>query len=231
MVIDLAEDHSVDRVNLIGPDGSRYGSSMVPAGGSRVSIEILRITSAPWFHYPVGESRLVAVGSTSTSEQRIQLNPDLTLKSASQFEGEQNSPNGNLEFKVKNTGTAPTWIYRIFYEGVPNDEAEERTANKGEPTLVLKQPTSDQGAIIHPEESQAVVGHSPPFKFEDEYKCNGETVEGVATVDSPVDARARSRFKATLSGERHSLGESGFSMQYTCGEISAQLITGEDSSA
>lgn len=226
MVVQLQEDHSVERLNLIGPEGSEYATSTVNTGETRVAIQIIRLSSGRVKHYTPGIHEILAVTGEGSVSTQVSLSPSIEPINLRWISNEGDNSTGNIVFDVKNTGTAPTWVYRIFYRDVPNKDARDGTGSKANPTLALARPASEMETIVAPGETQEFVGQASPLIFSEKPQCNGEQISGTALIDSPVLEPHETEFTAELTGERVVVDSGGFSKSYSCGEVSLE-VSGE----
>jgi len=124
-----ASDHvnSVDKVNVVGPEGQSAASKRVQTGTRSLSIGLLP-------NYQPGKHRIVAVdGETVVDEATIQLEPNIKIVDVGV--GQNNPDMGwsdenprwqlNTFATIKNTGTGPQQVTNLEFSGVPHPTAAE----------------------------------------------------------------------------------------------------------
>lgn len=222
LVVELQEGHSVERLNLFSPEGSRYTTAAVSPGETRALLQVLRLSSGPARHYSPGKHRLVAVTEGNPVETQVSFQPSLEFLRLEPGTNMDGNASGNILAQVKNTGNAPTWVYSIFYREVPNRDARDSTGSEGNPTLVLKRPSEEEEAILAPGESQKFLGEAAPLIFSEKPECQGRKLRGRVLVKSPALEPVGADFSANLSGEAVVTGSEAFSKSYTCGDVSVE---------
>lgn len=215
LVVELAEDHAVDRLNLIGPDGRLFAQSPVAVGQTRVGLEIMSIVSLPGLkHYKPGLYELLAIGDAQTESKSVEMWPEVRIIDIRQYRrGKQQNDFGKLVVELENTGTGPTWIHDITYSNAPNFTANlELSDNPG--IILLEYPTNPLSTVIHPGESKEYVGETSPFEFknQDIQTCS-DSYEIEVIVGTPVLDPIIWQLSASIGGEPISSGLAG---QYTC---------------
>lgn len=229
LVLDLAEDHSVERVNLIGPEGDNFNYSNVKAGETVVSIPLLNISPNNLQHYSAGIQTLVAVTDDSERSTEIELRPELSITGVKQHSGEQPKSKGNVVVTVENDGTGPTWIYDVYFENAPRSQASNTGDGRGSPSLYLKNPDSKAKTILHPGDSGQFVGQYPPFIFPNKSACNSGNYSAKVAVVAGNDMAESRQMKAELSGGSVPADAVGHGDYYACKEGSFKLVPGSDS--
>lgn len=104
MVVQLSDDHSIDRLNLIGPDGSEFASTSVATGETKARLRILEITPGDYLHYRPGTSELHAVSGENVDSAEITLQPSIEIKNMEQYSGSKHRDYGNVEISIKIRG-------------------------------------------------------------------------------------------------------------------------------
>lgn len=189
LVVDLVEDHGVERLNLIGPDGQLFAQSAVAVGETRVGLEILNIRPGlgGYEHYSPGVHELVAVGSDIEETFPIELQPHLRAVGVRQYrEGERRHRFAQILVDVENVGSGPTWVYSVKYQDSPNWSADEHLG--GDPGILwLEYPEDPNEALIGSGETRRFVGLALPLSLSDEQsqECIGN-YQMTVIVESPV---------------------------------------------
>jgi hypothetical protein len=223
MVVRLREGHDVSQVNLIAPDGTSFAQATVPTGATTVRMKLLAIRQGSYLHYSLGPHKLVAVTDTDAISVDLDLKPDLEITEVSQPRSIAGSDDyGRLELRIGNTGTAPTWIYDITYQGAPNFSADtELSSQPGIPRLHDLE-TPDE-TIIPPGAIKSYIGAKVPLAFpgDDPTGCSLEEHRfsirvGVASGDVLLRD-----VQASVSGEREPVGIVG---EYVCTDVSIGLV-------
>ncbi len=219
--VELGSDHNLSEINLVAPDGSAFRTANVETGASAVKLPLLDVDSGE--HYSPGDHEVVAVrDGEEVSSTTIDLRPDLRVLDVEQYSGGEDSPQNraNLLVTVENTGTAPTWVYYLAYEGTPSETHTPRENHrKNSPSKSLEKPESSAKTIVSLDSPKAFLGKWPPFRFSGDEHCREMTVDFTLTVYSGVGENIEQRLRATLSGEK--LQELH---RVTCTEISIEMI-------
>jgi hypothetical protein len=129
VVVDLASEADVDRVNLIQPNGELFAQQAVAAGVQQVSFQIGTA-------YPPGEYDIVALQDEETVTQHsFDLQPEIYIRAVGLFRNHPEKPwdevygesetdrlkNGEAFVTVENTGTGPDAATGLQFTGdVPN---------------------------------------------------------------------------------------------------------------
>jgi hypothetical protein len=177
---------------------------------------LLDITPSDSFHYPVGNSQLIAVKSDSSEEQSIELRPDIEVTGVSQYSGQKPRSFGNVAISIINRGTAPTWIYDIFYSGVPYSEAKKEGNGRGSPGIYLKEPETLEQAIVPPEAEREFVDTHPPYLFEDESDCESKLLTSTVYLKLGYRETHSVEINAEFSGNPVPADAVSFDQMYAC---------------
>lgn len=225
MIVELREGHSVERLNLVAPDGSEFSSTEISAGVSTEKIRLLDISPGlnRYEHYEPGEYSLVAAKKDgSVTEVSLSLKPSLRIIELSAAKG-PSGPEDRLQVRVENNGTGPTWVYDIAYQNLENGQTSKLGELYGLPEAELRIPKEAEKAIISPNESRAYVGRESPFLFGNKAICQGTTLQGTVTVASPVDSEAEQSFEVELQNGARSTDPSTQSETYYCNSITPSM--------
>lgn len=129
VVVTLAADSDVDRVNLIDPDGSRVGSSEVGSGETRLQFDL-------GTSYTPGTFDIVAESGGETS---IDIRPEIRIQEVgvgvNHLDRMPDSLGNTQEQEalvvVKNLGNGPVGILALAFSGdVPNPSEEVQPGSK-----------------------------------------------------------------------------------------------------
>lgn len=222
LVVELVDEHAVSRVNLIGPDGSLFGSADVAAGARTVRIELLDIKpeGAGMKHYTPGEHELFAVGEEESASMKVDLVPDLEIVDVRQYrEGDGDQVYGRLVVEVENVGSGPTWVYDVTNRNAPN-RASNANLGSDPGVLLLEQEGLPESAIITPEESKAFEDVIYPLVFPDseESRCDLQ-FDMTVIVGTPIIDPIEETIRVTTGGESYTAGLTG---GYTCSVVSVE---------
>lgn len=129
VVVDIASEADVDRINLIQPNGELFAQQAVAAGVQQISFEIGTT-------YPPGEYDIVALqGEETVIEHSFELQPEIHIRAVGLFRNHPEKPwdevygesetdrlkNGEAFVTVENTGTGPEAVVELVFSGdVPN---------------------------------------------------------------------------------------------------------------
>lgn len=226
LVVRLADDHEVSRVNLIDPNGELFTQATVAQGETTVRLQILDMgnygTNAE--HYPPGDYEIVSVAEESTSKFSLSLEPKLELIDVAQFsEPEGPGDHGKLTITLKNSGNAPSWVYDVAYQGSPNYVAN-RALQDDRGHLLLSRFEKPADAIIYPGETGSFIGTSVPLLFRERGQCTERDFQFQIEVGRATGKPLSREIKARTSGEPQS---SAFSNAYTCEFVDVKLVDGE----
>jgi hypothetical protein len=224
LVVDLRDDHSVSRVNLIDPEGTLFRGTDVAVGETSVRIKILDIRPGlgGYEHYEPGTYELVAVEGEESSSVTVELEPEIRVVDVKQYrEGEFPSDLGKLAVTVENVGTGPTWVYNITYENSPNSNANiPLESDPGVPQII--EPRMPQDLIIAPGAERTFVSNLTPnlFRTNGSRECSGSSTYyiqiGIASGQYLIQ-----NVTASFSGDPIAVGLVG---QYTCSDIVLEVV-------
>jgi len=129
VVVNLASNADVDRINLIQPNGELFAQQAVAAGAQQVLLEIGTT-------YPPGKYDIVAIrGEETVTEHSFELRPEIRIRAVGLFRNHPEKPwdemygesqtdskkNGEAFVTVQNTGSGPTAITELRFTGdIPN---------------------------------------------------------------------------------------------------------------
>jgi len=223
LVVRLHDEHAVEQLNLIAPDGSIFSQSAVATGATTVRIEMLDLREGItlYDHYTPGNYELVAILPEETVTRELDLRPELEVVDVQQrSDATSRSDFAQLEVTITNRGSASTWIYEFGYQNLPSRRTDsELSFSPGIPFLDF--PTDPSEIILEPGETQAYVGTDLPILLDTEGKesCNGDIeitmLVGVASGDDLTQP-----LRIGFSGEFLSNPYD----EFTCTELSIELI-------
>lgn len=221
LVVTLAENHDVDQLNLIAPDGSTFRQTMVAAGATRVELQILFKTGGS---YSTGEYELVAVSDESTDTMSLDLRPEIHVVAveAELDEADQNST-GRLFVTVENTGTGPTWVYNIGFRNAPYRNAPEVIEGDGVADTTFEIPVDSDGEFLSPGTEQRFLKRRGVLVLNDnsEVSCEDDTVDLTVVVQTP-HGDVEKPIRAELSGGYH-IDDEG-AIQHPCKNLNIELL-------
>lgn len=225
MVVELQEGHSVERLNLIGPDGSEFASTKVSEGVNSVEFELIDISPgiSGFEHYEPGEYSIVAPTQDGSKKTKLSLQPSLQIISVSVSNEGPSEASDRLEVSVKNSGSGPTWIHDIGYSDLSAGQTSTPGEMPGLPKGDLRVPESAKESILTPGESQSFVSRDTPFVFEVRSVCQRSTLHGRVVAVSPVEAQDERSFRVELRGGATSTSPSSNRERYYCNSASASL--------
>jgi len=148
LVVTLPQDHDVDRINLIDPDGNLFRQTGVAEGETRAGLQIVFKTGGS---YTAGEYELVAVSSESFASLSVELRPEINIVAVEPelAEDDQNST-GGLIVTLENVGTGPTWIYNIGFRNTPYPNAPEVIEGDSFVDTIFEQPDDPSDEFLSP---------------------------------------------------------------------------------
>jgi hypothetical protein len=194
LVVELAEDASVDGVNVIGPSGSVFAEQRVATGATRVEIALDTT-------YQPGEHRIVAVREgESVAETTLAIEPALEILGVGvgannpdrMPDGMGNRTPSEAFVEIRNAGNGPELVEKLlFLDGVPNPTTD--IANTDEEADVsgifdTESGTGDVDNVTVESGETTLFTSSLPFLF-----SNSETVDCSSGTQT-------SEFQVTLVG-------------------------------
>jgi hypothetical protein len=225
MVVQLRDGHDVSQVNLIAPNGTSFAQAAVPVGATTARLRVLDIEpmGAGFEHYTPGTHKLIAVIGERSISLELDLRPEIGIVAVKQPEDStRGSQYGQIRVTVRNSGSAPTWVYGIVYRDAPNFAANDTlSSDPGSPQLTDLDRVDD--AIVGPAEEKSFTGGSPPLLFDDSEmeRCDAREYEFTVVVGTAVGGAEEAQLRATTGGDVVSAGLAG---EYTCSEISPRVI-------
>lgn len=187
LVVELRQEVSVSKVNVVAPDGTPFASKVVPEGATTVEVEV-------GFEYDPGEYRVVAVdGERTVEETSLEISPEIEITEVGigannldrMPEELGNTKASEALIEIENTGNGPEEIEKLLLLGdLPN------------PTTELKNSASSSGIFdadcgqgevesirITGGETLLVFTSTLPFSFQgDGIDCTSDRQRGVFDV-------------------------------------------------
>ncbi|MFD1588112.1 hypothetical protein ACFR9U_14100 [Halorientalis brevis] len=225
LVVRLREDHSVSKLNLIGPDGSLYTQTFVATGETTARLQLMEVIPdlATSEHYTPGTHELVLVSGDETESIEIELQPDLEIVDVQQPEREQYSGDpGRLAVTVANRGSAPTWVHDVEYSNAPYYGANHDLADN--PGLITFEETREPTElIIPPGETRSYIGTSTPLLFseKDHSSCGSGSYQLTIHVGTGSGGAIQRQVQVSSGGSDIS---TGFRGQFTCSDNEVTLL-------
>lgn len=231
LAVSLQSEHDLDQVNLIAPDGSLFTSAQVATGATTVHLEVLEVRSGTFSHYSPGKHKLVAIrGDKQVRSMAIELQPILDIVSVEPYRtqsGDQQTFLGDIIVRIKNRGTAPTWVYDFDLPKAPNPA----TASSPSPdSFFLLQPTNVRETVILPRDKQMFApgaGDKRSFQLhtsdlgKNENSCAGQKVTTPIVIHTPVGTVSQ-RVQARFTGK--AAHRFAVEDRYVCTETTFHLV-------
>lgn len=182
LVIEFADDHGIDEITVIQPDGALFAEQRIATGVTRETIGI-------GMNYPPGEFEVI--GSSDGDEQfseSITIQPEVHIEElllgrnhpGEMFDGASDRTiRTEAIVQIRNDGTGPDTITRLQFTGdVPRPTPEEL-----EDSGIFDTESEIGGhvdeVVIHPGESITIYSYSIPFtSATDNVSCTPDTEEG-----------------------------------------------------
>jgi len=194
LVATLPDEHEIQRLTLVGPDDETVASSEIDTDTSTVELPILELDPqvAGYEHYTPGEHELVVATANGERTVGVPLDPTLEIEAVEQYRsGDSAADLGRLAVTVVNTGTGPTWVYDIAFEGSPNFAANDSLVNGA--GVIQPTPIPDSKSAVIPPQSrrQYLTPESPLLYPKDATGVCDSGEEFEITVGSPVSSFSR----------------------------------------
>ncbi|WP_256545681.1 hypothetical protein [Halobellus inordinatus] len=223
LVVRLHDEHAVEQLNLIAPDGSIFSQSAVATGATTVRIEMLDLREglSSYDHYTPGKYELVAILPERTVTRELDLRPELQVVDVQQRpDATSRSDFAQLEVTIENVGTASTWVYEFAYRGVPSRRVEDRFFF-GPGIPYLNKPSQPAEIILGPNETQTYVGTGLPLLFDAEsVESCYEVIEATILVGVASGEVIEKSIQISMDGEILLSSRN----EYACTDLSIQLI-------
>jgi len=223
LVVSLTEDHDVDRLNLIAPDGSTFEQTAVAEGATTADLQVLYKSGGS---YDTGEYELVAVRGESSDTMSIELRPEISVVDVEPEidEDDQNST-GRLFVAVENTGSGPTWIYNIGFRNAPYSNAPEVIEGDGVADTRFERPQDPQEEFLQPNTEQRFLKGRGVLIISDDdsVSCEGGSVELTVVVQTP-HGDIEQPIRADLTGGYHIDDQAA--VQHPCKNVDIELLSG-----
>ena len=226
LVTTLAEDHDVDRLNLIAPDGSTFEQTTIAEGATQVEMQIVFKTGGT---YSAGEYDLVAVGGESSESMTVELQPEIQVVDVKpEFDEDDGYSSGRLFVTVENVGTGPTWVYNIGFQNAPYRNAPQVIDGVADTTF--EQPEDSDKEFLSPEAQRIFLKRRGVLVVDDndDVSCEGDTAELTVVVQTP-HGDIEQPIRAQLSGGYH-VDDQG-AIQHPCREVQIELVEGGEQNA
>jgi len=226
LVVTLAEDHDVDRLNLIAPDGSTFEQTTVAEGATQVEMQIVFKTGDT---YSAGEYDLVAVSGESSESMTVGLQPEIQVVDVEpEFDEDDGYSSGRLFVTVENVGTGPTWVYNIGFQNAPYRNAPQVIDGVADTTF--EQPEDSDKEFLAPETQRTFLKRRGVLVIDDndDVSCEGDTAELTVVVQTP-HGDIEQPIRVQLSGGYH-VDDQG-AIQHPCREVQIELLEGGEQDA
>ena len=225
LVVRLAEDHDVTRLNLITPEGATFEATRVAQGATEAR---LRLISKAGKTYSAGQYELIAIAEPASESIPIELQPAVQVVEVRPEVDEEGYSTGRLVVSVTNTGTGPTWVYNIGFRNAPYRNAPAVIDGNASVDTTFAKPAPDE-EFLPPETTRdflkrrgvLVVGDN------DGVSCEGASTELTVVVQTPHGDVVQP-VRAQLSGGVY-IDDPG-ALQHPCRDVRVELLEGGDTS-
>jgi len=222
LVVTLADDHDVDQLNLIGPDGTTFEQSTVAQGATRVEIQIVFKTGGT---YSAGEYELVAVSGETSESMSLEIRPDIQIVDVEpEFDEDDGYSSGRLFVTVENVGTGPSWVYNIGFRNAPYRNAPEVIEGDGVADTTFERPEASE-EFLSPGTEREFLKQRGVLVIDDndDVSCESDTAELTVIVQTP-HGDIEQPIRAELSGGYH-IDDQG-AIQHPCKDVQIELLDG-----
>jgi len=221
-VVTLADDHDVDQLNLIGPDGTTFEQSTVAQGATRVEIQIVFKTGGT---YSAGEYELVAVSGETSESMSLEIRPDIQIVDVEpELDEDDGYSSGRLFVTVENVGTGPSWVYNIGFRNAPYRNAPEVIEGDGVADTTFERPEASE-EFLSPGTEREFLKQRGVLVIDDndDVSCESDTAELTVVVQTP-HGDIEQPIRAELSGGYH-IDDQG-AIQHPCKDVQIELLDG-----
>jgi len=221
-VVTLADDHDVDQLNLIGPDGTTFEQSTVAQGATGVEIQIVFKTGGT---YSAGEYELVAVSGETSESMSLEIRPDIQIVDVEpEFDEDDGYSSGRLFVTVENVGTGPSWVYNIGFRNAPYRNAPEVIEGDGVADTTFERPEASE-EFLSPGTEREFLKQRGVLVIDDndDVSCQSDTTELTVVVQTP-HGDIEQPIRAELSGGYH-IDDQG-AIQHPCKDVQIELLDG-----
>ncbi|NEU59228.1 hypothetical protein [Halorussus sp. MSC15.2] len=193
LVVSLSSEADVEKVNVIGPNGSpSLGSQSIPTGSTKASFNVLQSV-------PRGTHRAVAVSSGEVvGEASVDLHPNVEIDRVATWlqTDDVEWPTGEKYFQayleLSNTGTTPQQITFLGMPGVPGSwPKRSATSFSGLQTL---EGDRLKNVVLHPGETRQFFTVDGPFLFGTEFTC-GDSTELSVVLSTKIGANVKNSYR------------------------------------
>lgn len=191
--VTLQSDADVEKVNVIGPDGSSsLGSKSIPTGSTTTSFNLFEQS------VPRGQHRVVAVSSEDVvGEASVSLQPNVEIDRVATWVqiDDVEWPTGQkyrqAYLELSNSGNAPQQVTFITMPGAP-DSWEKPSYGSDSGLQTLEEDHVDT-VVIHPGETRKMFTMYTPFSLGD-FTCGDDTNMSIVlstTIGADVESSYR----------------------------------------
>ena len=227
LVVKLADDHDVARLNLIGPEGATFEETRVAQGATEARLQLMSKTGTA---YSAGQYELIAVTEPASESMPIELQPAVQVADVRpEVDEEEGYSTGRLVVSVTNTGTGPTWVYNIGFRNAPYRNAPAVIDGDAPVDTTFAKPAPDK-EFLPPETTRDFLKRRGVLVVDGNngISCEGATAELTVVVQTPHGDVAQP-VRAQLSGGVH-VDDSG-ALQHPCQDVQVELLEEGDASA
>lgn len=184
LVVSLSSDTDVEKVNVVGPDGSvSLGSKSVPTGSTQVTFDIFQSV-------PRGSHRVVAIAADEVvGETSFELTPGVEIdRIATRFQTDSvswpRSARYEAYLELTNSGSTPQQVIYLSMQGVPISwEKSLPSSSSGLQTLDTDK---IENLVLQPGETRRVFTYKAPFYTgTTDFEC-GTTTTATVTLTTAI---------------------------------------------
>lgn len=211
LVVQLSEDATLDRVNVIAPDGEQFASKQVAAGATQVRIPL-------GVEYTPGDNRIVGVtDDAQVAETTLTITPDVQITMVGVGANHAEKMPQDLEYaeqqaliRLENKGNGPEAILKLLILGDVPNPTEDLKNQDSSGIYDASDGFGAASAVSVPGEGEIeLYSTSMPFVFSGKggVQCQESTQEGRGTVNlqtkfqKSISKAFRARYTASESSD------------------------------
>ncbi|QIO24258.1 hypothetical protein [Haloarcula sp. JP-L23] len=223
LVLTATEKFRGTELHVVGPTETVWAKTETEPTTGKARIRLLDVDGVGEDnHYSPGMFRFVfEPRGEDPYTEKLELVPDVSILGVRQRSGEVPRGAGQIAVKLQNSGTAPTWISDVKYEGASHYTATGNFTESDFPYLSgLDEPTE---AIIPPSETREFVAQNFPLRFinSSEEQCSQPQFTMGISVKTPIKYLDDNRIRVKTGGETIL---SSSSDSYVCTNVELQLF-------
>ncbi|WP_254279296.1 twin-arginine translocation signal domain-containing protein [Haloarcula marina] len=221
LVLTATEGFHGSELHVVDPTETVWAKTSTEHTTGKARIPLLDVDSfGDDNHYTPGTFQFVFNPRESESyTEHVELVPKISVIRVEQFGKETPLGFGRIAIAMQNSGTGPTWISDITYEGAPNYAANDEVSTNTFPSLHgIEKPTD---AILQPQSSQTYLSRQVPLRFlSEEQDCSPEDFSMILVVSTPRSDLLRYKIEATKGGKPESVS---LIDAYVCSDVQLTL--------